>query len=311
MQVARLQMSHQPDHGKRTNAEPHGENTTLTTDAGQHGPVLIGLLVLLGAVATALLLSIRHGRRVARLLKVKADLIQEQHEQIHTRDLELQRQSLRLAETLLSEEEKETMIKEIHHRVKNNLQVVDSLLQIQAMDTNAPDVQRVLHVAQGRIRSMALVHEQIYRTNSGQPGDLRTHLERLVRNILAAHGAHDRISVRVDTTLPIFRMETLLPFTLVVNELFTNAIKYAFNDKATGRIMIVVRLNGDNYELLFNDDGCGVATNDARDGGRSFGMELLGILAEQLNGELRFLNNPGTAVSLTFTPPPAPLRVAS
>ncbi|MBX2971670.1 MAG: hypothetical protein KF797_01070 [Flavobacteriales bacterium] len=310
MQTARLQMRHRPDHQERANVEAAAGDTTPDTSNGWLEPILIGLLALLGIVASTLFLSVRRGRRLAHRLKVKSEQIQEQQQRIHAKDLELQRQSLRLAETLLSEEEKEMMIKEIHHRVKNNLQVVDSLLQIQALDANAPDVQRVLRVAQGRIRSMALVHEQIYHTSNGRSGDLRTHLEKLIRNILAAHGAHDRISVRVDTTLPIFRMETLLPLTLVVNELFTNALKYAFNEKATGRIIIVVRPTADGYELLFNDDGCGLAASDTRDGGCSFGMELLRILAEQLNGELRFMDDPGTAASLVFAPDPVPMRVA-
>lgn len=314
LQMARLQMSYQLDRKEQANAQLRDENAKsaeLIAGAELHNKLLIALLVLLSASSVALFLTGRYSRRMARRMKLKNAVIKRQHDEIHSKNLELKRQNLRLTETLMSEEEKEMMIKEIHHRVKNNLQVVDSLLQIQCIDSKEPAVGKVLREAQGRIRSMALVHEHIYRTASGDPGDLRSHLEKLVRNILVAYGAHDRISVSVDSKLPSFPTETLLPLTLVVNELFTNAVKYAFPGEATGRISVAVRTAGTGYELLFSDDGAGIGLADGGVRERSFGLELVKLLAEQLNGELRFLKGAGTTVSLTFVPDPVPMRVAS
>lgn len=314
MQTVRLQMIYQLDRKEQANAELRAENAkSAERIAGTsfNNRVLVALSIVLSGLTAALFFTGRYSRRLARRMRLKNAVIKRQHDEIHAKNLELQRQNLRLAETLMSEEEKEMMIKEIHHRVKNNLQVVDSLLQIQGMDSNDPGVARVLREAQGRIRSMALVHEHIYNSANGNVGDLRSHLEKLVRNVLVAHGAHDRISVSVDTNLPAFSTETLLPLTLVVNELFTNAVKYAFPEGATGRVSIAVRPAGSGYELLFSDDGAGMGTDEGQVRHRSFGLELIRQLADQLNGEVRFLKGAGTAVSLTFNPEPTRLRVAS
>ncbi|MGV3638282.1 MAG: sensor histidine kinase, partial [Flavobacteriales bacterium] len=314
MQTVRLQMIYQLDRKEKANAELRVENAkSAERIAGTlfNNRVLVALTVILSGLTVALFLTGRYSRTLARRMRLKNAVIKRQHDEIHAKNLELQRQNLRLAETLMSEEEKEMMIKEIHHRVKNNLQVVDSLLQIQCMDSNEPSVGRVLREAQGRIRSMALVHEHIYNSANGNVGDLRSHMEKLVRNVLVAHGAHDRISVAVDTNLPAFSTDTLLPLTLVVNELFTNAVKYAFPDGCTGRVSIVVRPAGSGFELLFSDDGAGMTTADGPVRHRSFGLELIRQLADQLNGEVRFLKGSGTAVSLTFNPEQPALRVAS
>ena len=314
MQMARMQVTYQLGQKEKDNLELRSENERRAElIAGQRtsNRYLLGLLGLLASLATALFFTSRHSVRMVRRMKLKNAVIRKQHDEIHTKNLELQRQNLRLAETLLSEEEKELMIKEIHHRVKNNLQVVDSLLQIQGYGINDPDVDRVLKEAQGRIRSMALVHEHIYRSTGQKHGNLQQHLDQLVRNILVAHGSHDRISVSVDAPLPTFPADTLMPLTLVVNELFTNAVKYAFNGKETGRVSIVVRSAGAGYELLFSDDGIGIGMDDASLRDRSFGMELIRMLAGQLNGEVRFLKGHGTTVCLTFAPDRVPLRAAS
>lgn len=314
MQTARLQTSFRVERKEKLNAELRDQNARsaeILEGTKLHNRVLILLSLVLCMLVVALVLTGRHGRRVTRRLKLKNAVVKRQHDEIHAKNLELQRQNLRLAETLISEEEKDLMIKEIHHRVKNNLQVVDSLLQLQTLDSADPGVAKVVREAQGRIRSMALVHEQIYRTNSGANGDLRFHLEKLVRNILAAYGAHDRISVQVDTTLPAFHMDCLLPLTLVVNELFTNAVKYAFTNQAPGRVTIVVRAAGSGYELLFHDDGPGFASSAAEGERTTFGLELVKMLAEQLNGKVRYLTGAGSTVHMTFMPDAVPMRVAS
>lgn len=311
LQMARMQVTYQLDRKEQANAELRSENARhAEIIAGEqlNNKYLLAGLVVLSVLLTALFFSSRHNLRMIGRMKLKNAVIRKQHDEIHSKNLELQRQNMRLAETLLSEEEKELMIKEIHHRVKNNLQVVDSLLQIEATGAEAA-VQRVLKEAQGRIRSMALVHEHIYRSQGEQNGDLQHHLEHLARNILVAHGCHDRISVSVSATLPAFNAETLMPLTLVVNELFTNSVKYAFLEQESGRISIVVRTAGNGYELLFSDDGAGMAENAFRE--RSFGLELVQMLAGQLNGEVRFLKGKGTTVCLTFSPDVQVLRLAS
>lgn len=314
MQMARMQMTFQLDRKEKANAQLRTENAkSAEIIAGEqlNNRVLVGIVILFSVLAVALFFTSRHSLRMARRVTLKNAVIKKQHDEIHAKNLELQRQNLRLAETLMSEEEKEMMIKEIHHRVKNNLQVVDSLLQIQCIDSDDPGVDKVLREAQGRIRSMALVHEHIYRSAGGVQGRLDQHIQQLVRNILVAHGAHDRISVSVDAPLPSFHTDTLMPLTLVINELFTNAVKYAFRNKNSGRVTITVRPAGHGHELLFSDDGAGMEADDSSLRERSFGLELVRMLAEQLNGEVRFLKGAGTTVCLTFAPDRVALRAAS
>jgi two-component sensor histidine kinase len=313
-QEARLRMNYQLDRKEQDNADLREENARraeLLSGQRLSNRWLIGTLIVLVALTLALVFTSRYAWRMVRRMGLKNEVIRRQNEEIHGKNLELQRQNMRLAETLLSEEEKEMMIKEIHHRVKNNLQVVDSLLHIQGVGSDDPMVHRMLKEAQGRIRSMALVHERIYRSGGQSSGNLQDHLSNLVRNILVAHGCHDRISVQVEAPVISFGTETLMPLTLVVNELFTNSVKYAFPGTDSGRISIVVRPAGVGYELLFSDNGVGL--DERRSGGSapSFGLELVQMLAEQLNGEVRFLKGQGTTVSLTFVPEPATLRVAS
>ncbi|MCC6541964.1 MAG: sensor histidine kinase [Flavobacteriales bacterium] len=313
VQFARFGMGTYPGvQGKvQPPVEGQAQVAGLVTDPAFCTRVLIGSSIVLIGLVTVLLLNIRKGRRMAHRLRLKNEVVKRQHDEIRTKHLELQRQNLRMTEALMGDEEKELVIKEIHHRVKNNLQVVDSLLQLQAHDSNDPGVARVIREAQGRIRSMALVHEQIYRTSSGTRADLRSHIEKLGRNILVAYGAHDRISVQVRTDLPAFHMECLLPFTLVLNELFTNAVKYAFANDGSGRITIVIRPAGAGYELLFHDDGLGLGTEGEHRQRSSFGLELVSLLAEQMNGRVRYLTGNGTTVHLTFMPDASSLRAAS
>jgi len=269
--------------------------------------VLAGLLLLLSA---ALFLMSRHTLRTMRRLKLKNEVVNRQRSDIEAKNLELQQQNMRLTRSLISEEEKELVIKEIHHRVKNNLQVVDSLLGMQAGQHGDIHVKRLFDEARGRIRSMAQVHEHIYRTLGADIGPLKGYLEKLARTILVSYGAHDRISVNVRAEAIDLPSETLMPLSLVVNELMTNSLKYAFGEERTGQITIVLRPAGHGHELLFSDDGGGMEERQTLNGS-SFGLELVRVLAHQLNGELHVLKGAGTTFSLTFTPELKQLRTAS
>ncbi len=268
--------------------------------------LLGGVLVLLAAV----FVISRYTRKVMKRLARKNEVIRRQNADIQSKVLELKRQNLRLAESLMSEEEKEMILKEIHHRVKNNLQVVDSLLNMQGDQVKDPAAVRVLREAQGRIRSMAMVHEHIYRSTGDRNASLRTHVEKLARSIVVAHGVHDRISIGVDTDLPPFPVETLLPLSLMLNELVTNSIKHAFGGMNAGNIRIAIKHEGDRYELRYSDDGKGLDGTSEFCRERSFGCELIDVLAQQLNGELKLVRTNGISLTLSFMPDKELMRKA-
>ncbi|MBP7155282.1 MAG: tetratricopeptide repeat protein [Flavobacteriales bacterium] len=312
--MTQLQVNYQLDMKEVDNALLRVENTNraavLEDERWDKNALLITLAVLV-MVVIGLVFTSRRSIILARNLERKSNLIKAQHNEISAKNMALQRQNVRLAESMLSEEEKEMLIKEMHHRAKNNLQVVDSLLQIQLESLSDVQVKRSLKEAQGRIRSMGLVHEHLYRTANGTKNNLQQHLEELVRNTLVAYGAHDRVSIHVDAPLPIFESETLMPLTLVVNELFTNAIKYAFDGRDSGRISIVVRESGAGYELLFAHLGTGGGNNGPILKDQSFGLELVQMLAAQMNGEVTFPKGNGTSLRLTFQTEKEQLRMAS
>jgi len=312
--MAQLQVNYQLDMKEVDNAllrEQNMNSAAVLEDELWNKNVLLITLAVLLLVVIGLIFTSRRSIRLARNLERKNNLIKAQHNEISTKNMALQLQNVRLAESMLSEEEKEMLIKEMHHRAKNNLQVVDSLLQIQLESLSDVQVKRSLKEAQGRIRSMGLVHEHLYRTASGTKNNLQQHLENLVRSILVAYGAHDRVSIHVDAPLPIFESDTLMPLTLVVNELFTNAIKYAFEGRDSGRISIVVREIGDGYELLFAELGTGSANNGPILKEKSFGSELVQMLAAQMNGEVTLPKDNGASLRLTFATEKQLLRMAS
>jgi two-component sensor histidine kinase len=313
LKMAGLQVLYQLASKEKDNAalrDINAQQSNVLETVIQRSRIVALLAIIMFVLVVSLYLISRYAIKTLRRSKLKNEVIRKQHDEIQAKNLELQRQNLRLAESLIGEEEKEIVIKEIHHRVKNNLQVVHSLLSLQSGQQDDPQVTRLFKEAQGRIRSMALVHEHIYRTAGQHVGPLKEYLEQLTRNVLVAYGAHDRVSVTVQTQEVVFPMGTLMPLSLVVNELMTNAVKYAFREQDCGHISIVVRPSGNGHELLFNDDGGGMG-HDPILPERSFGLELIRMLAQQLNGEVHILKGTGTTVSMSFASDALPMRVAS
>jgi len=313
LKVAALQEEYRSQRAEQDNAQLRDQNAQqqhLLVREQRRGLLVMVLAAALLLLTVALLIMSRYLLRNTRRLKLKNEVVNRQRAEIEAKNLELERQNLRLKESLISEEEKEIVIKEIHHRVKNNLQVVDSLLSLRSEQMTDPQVKRLFDEARGRIRSMAQVHEHIYRTMGRDTGPLKAYLEKLSRTILATHGAHDRISVQVSAEPVHLPDDSLLPLSLVINELLTNAVKYAFRGDAVGQVNIILRTAGNGHELLFSDDGGGMGQEPILTE-RSFGLELVRVLAHQLNGELHILKGSGTTFSLTFRGEERLLRSAS
>ncbi|MBP7409196.1 MAG: sensor histidine kinase [Flavobacteriales bacterium] len=312
--LAGMQVMYELDRKDKDNHDLRDQNSRNEAVIAEQRISNRYLLVATGiflALAVALFLISRNSLRNARRSRLKNSVIERQKDEIHAKNMELQRQNMRLAETLVSEEQKDIVIKEIHHRVKNNLQVIDSLLNMQCGGLQDPATARMLKEAQGRIRAMSLVHGSIFRSGGEEAIPVRNHLQELARHVLAAHGKHDSVSVLVDVAEIGLTAQDLMPLSLLVNELLTNAIKYAFPHRESGQVRIVLRPNGAGYELLFSDDGDGHAANTTYLRQGSFGMQLIEALAQQLNGEVRILKGSGTAVSLSFFPEGTAQRKAS
>ncbi|MFN0244479.1 MAG: histidine kinase dimerization/phosphoacceptor domain -containing protein [Planctomycetota bacterium] len=201
--------------------------------------------------------------------------------------------------------EKELLLREVHHRVKNNLQVVSSLLDLQSRSISDPRALEKFQNSQDRIRSIVLIHEQLYGSRELESIHVRTYLELLITNLSRSHvDRADRIRVRA--TVDDFRLslDQALSCGLIVNELVTNALKHAFSPDSPGEIRVVCRREGRSEDagtivLAVSDDGCGFEDGPA-ELGASLGLGLVEALVKQLRGRLRHDGVPGASFTVEF-----------
>ncbi|MCB9171254.1 MAG: nitrate- and nitrite sensing domain-containing protein [Flavobacteriales bacterium] len=195
------------------------------------------------------------------------------------------------------------LIKEIHHRVKNNLQVIASLLRLQSGSIEDERLQHVFEQSQSRVTSMALIHEKLYRGEELAHLDLDVYIRELFAELVRLNNVHDNIScrTRIDQGLE-FDLNTMVPFGLVLNELITNSFKHAFPGRGKGSIALDVHRVGPNeFDLIYKDDGVGMPQWGSADEGTTLGTTLIESLTEQLNGHFTVDSGPqGTAYHIRF-----------
>lgn len=290
-------------------AERAERSEALLLDERASNKALLAALALLVLLSVLLFILARRYRLAARRNRLKSVVIERQKEELRARGLELQRQNMRLAETMMREERQGIVLGEMHHRLKNNLQAIDALLQMQCGALHDPASERMMRDVQGRLRAMALVHQNIYRLGDDQALPLREHLEELARNVLVAHGRHDRVSAVIDADEAHLDADELLPLSLIVNELITNSLKHAIPPHAHGSVRLVLRLRDQALELRYRDDGAPLEGDALREG--SFGLSLLRALASQLNGTVRIQHGSQLTFCIDLAPESLRIRKAS
>jgi PAS domain S-box-containing protein len=196
--------------------------------------------------------------------------------------------------------EKEAMLQEIHHRVKNNLQIITSLLNLQADSVQNPIVINALRESQNRVRSMALVHETLYRSGDLGRIDIRDYADSLCRFLFRSYGVDTTlITLNLDIADVSLDLDRALPFGLIINELVTNSLKYAFPAGKSGTISVSLsQENGDVMSLIVKDSGIGLPTNLDLKNIKSLGLQLINDLINQLGGSLIFVRGKGTEVRM-------------
>ncbi|MGI0488606.1 PAS domain S-box protein [Pantanalinema rosaneae CENA516] len=198
--------------------------------------------------------------------------------------------------------EKEVLLKEIHHRVKNNLQIVDGLLKMQSRRTQDPQINAVLRDSQSRIASIALVHEKLYRSADLANIDFAQYVRELTSHLLESYNINAQtIQLHTQATGVFFDIETAIPCGLIINELVSNALKYAFPNLGTGDIWIEIQSNDDQtWTLHIWDNGVGLPPEFDITNTRSLGMTLIQGLVEQLEGSLSITSHQGSDFSIIF-----------
>ncbi|HLH00607.1 MAG TPA: histidine kinase dimerization/phosphoacceptor domain -containing protein [Bryobacteraceae bacterium] len=198
--------------------------------------------------------------------------------------------------------EKEALLKEIHHRVKNNLQVVSSLLGLQSRAVADPEMRKMFQESQDRIHSMALLHESLYQSHNLSEINFPEYIRQLAAHLFNSYGvAAERIHLQTDLDQLSLHLDAAVPCGLIINELLSNSLKYAFPDGRQGRIRIELRgLSGGQTRLVVADNGIGLRADVDWVNARSLGLRLVRTLAQQLGAELEVNTSQGMEVRLAF-----------
>lgn len=198
--------------------------------------------------------------------------------------------------------ERETLLKEVHHRVKNNLQVISSLLHLQSLHTSDESSVELFRESQHRVRSMALVHERLYRSQDFARVDFRDYIESLANYLFRSYQVNADL-IRLDVRVHGVRMpiDAAVPCGLLVNELISNCLKHAFQGRAEGYIQVELTAMEDGHAALsISDDGVGLPLQVNPDAAATFGMQLIAALVDQLHGRIHIERQPGTQVRIIF-----------
>ncbi|MGA2702822.1 MAG: histidine kinase dimerization/phosphoacceptor domain -containing protein [Isosphaeraceae bacterium] len=199
-------------------------------------------------------------------------------------------------------EEKEALLKEVHHRVKNNLQLISSLLSLQAARIDEPAVAELFAESRNRVRSMALVHENLYRAGNFARISMATHIQNLCAHLTRAYGMNSR---RVELAIRIgnvqLDLDRAVSCGLIVNELVSNALKHAFPDGRPGRVCVELHPFGDKQQVLVvGDNGIGLRPDLDPRRSDSLGLQLVDDLTQQLHGTIVVNRDGGTTFTITF-----------
>ncbi|MCG8570933.1 MAG: PAS domain S-box protein [Spirochaetes bacterium] len=199
--------------------------------------------------------------------------------------------------------EKEVLLQEIHHRVKNNLQVIHSLLKFSARYNQDEKVANLLRDTRSRIRSMALIHEMLYRTSNLYQINIKDYLEEFIDILKDSYLFSEDQKIIFDTKIEniLLEIDIIMPCSLIVNELVSNSLKHAFQGRTEGIIIIELAQKGTYIELVIGDNGIGMPTEINLLKNQSLGLHLVKILVEnQLDGNIEISRNGGTFFKISF-----------
>jgi len=190
---------------------------------------------------------------------------------------------------LASLKEKEILLKEIHHRVKNNFQTIISLILLQTELVEDKKVLTIFTDLQSRLRAMSLIHELMYSTEDFGTVGINNYIEKLAGFLIKTYSSSDRIKLNLDLEPHNLNLDSIIPCGLIINELITNSLKHAFADNQIGEINISFKKNGDEYLLTLSDNGRGIKYKIDFEKLNSLGLRIVNLLAKQLKGSLEVI----------------------
>ena len=259
------------------------------------GPLLVSAYVAAVPAGDERLIALRwvEHRSVSRVFQGLEERLDRLRSELH-RERRLQSE---LQDAL---KERDTLLDEVHHRVRNNLQVISSFLNLQ-MSKHGPGVARdALREAQVRIQALALLHNQLYRESNLDQIDVARLLPSLSQNVIKTYGALDRVTLSTSLFPWSLTVARASPLALLVAEAVTNALKHAFPDGRAGKVWLEAWRSGEQAVLRIADDGVGMLVEERVRDRRSIGLEVIHALAAQLGAQLEIRGEGGVEVRLTF-----------
>lgn len=206
-----------------------------------------------------------------------------------------QKMNMRLAIALA---DREILLKEIHHRVKNNLQVISSLLNLQSKSAMDKSAQDAVMEGRNRVKSMSMIHEHLYQKENLAGIAMPAYIEELCESLMRSYGMDaERVQLKLNVEDISLDVDTAIPLGLILNELMTNSLKYAFPSEGKGEIQVQLRRVNSFLSLKLLDNGIG---KSQKAGSTGFGMELVSLLAEKLKATISFANQSGTTIELNI-----------
>ncbi|MFN4088908.1 MAG: sensor histidine kinase [Alphaproteobacteria bacterium] len=264
-------------------------------------PYVAFMLSVMAALGTLMMIAYRHaGTEDAyrgRLAETNADL----ERRVATRTADLEAANGRLRGAL---EERDVLLREIHHRVKNNMQVIASLLSIQSNSVN-PQLRPYFQDNMQRIRAMARIHESLYASDNLSQVDFAAYLGSLCDDLKRSYGATDRIDCGISGPSLSFPIDIATPLGLLLSEVISNCLKHGYPTEAGGKIQIAIERDGEDFAFVVQDDGAGLPPDIDLTTERSMGLRLIRILSQQLGATYAFERPPsgGTVFRLLLHRP--------
>lgn len=218
------------------------------------------------------------------------------------RKLKIQSKELSKKNVLVNKtlKEKELLVREVHHRVKNNFQIVSSLLELQSKGIEDERALELANEGKTRVKSMALIHQKLYQDKSGLV-DFDEYIKLLVKELTSLYGSENKVATNISSKKMKFDVDTAIPLGLIINEIITNSYKYAFNKSKENQLSISIAKNSDHeYKLIIEDNGPGIPGNLDIKKAKSLGLRLINRLVKQLHGKLQVTNKNGARFEILF-----------
>lgn len=195
-------------------------------------------------------------------------------------------------------QEKELLLKEVHHRIKNNMNTIMSLLSLQARQTAHSEARQIILETRSRINSMMIIYDKLYLSSQFTDLDLQDYLSDLIDDVTTAWGAESHVDVTLELVSAFIPLKIIFPIGIMVNELINNAWKYAFGEDKTGSVHIATVIDAGNLIVSVQDSGTGYNDTVLCGKGFDFGLNLVSILTQQLKGELTLANHNGASARI-------------